>query len=395
MDKRRLDELHNLYSTTLFNDVIPFWEKYSMDTEYGGYLHYVDRDGSLLCDDKSVWFQGRTCWLFSRLYNTVEKKQSWLENAKLGYDFLCSHCFDSRGRMYFTVTKDGKPLQMRRYYFSETFAIIAFFEYSRASGDKEALQRGRDLFSKVMGYYRNPDPAIFTPKIDPNTRNLIGHSYPMILIATAQIARECDPDNPIYQDFIDECIKELLTKFVKPEYKALLEFVTADGEIFNSPTGRTINPGHAIETSWFLMHEGIHTDDKELIGQAVDILDWSFERGWDKEYGGLFNFVDLDGKPPEKIEWDMKYWWPHTEALYASLLAHHLTGKEQFGEMYEKIHEFTFGCFPDPEYGEWYGYLHRDGSVCLPIKGSMFKGAFHLPRQLLYGIKLIDKMGTV
>ena len=95
---------------------------------------------------------------------------------------------------------------------------------------------------------------------------------------------------------------------------------------------------------------------------------------------------------PEPYEHDMKLWWPHNEALYATLLAHHLTGDQKWSAWYERLHEYSFGHFPDREHGEWYGYLHRDGTVSSPIKGNMWKGPFHLPRMQLYGWKLLEEM---
>lgn len=395
MDKTKLLLIKAQYESALFDDIIPFWEKHSIDDIHGGYLHCLDRDGSLLNDDKAVWLQGRECWLFARLYNDVKKDEKWLGYAKLGYEFLKAHCFDNRGKMYFSVTKSGKPLQMRRYFYSETFAIIAFAEYGKAAKDEEALTLARELFATILDYQKNPNNELLPPKINPNTRQLIAHGPLMITIATAQVLQECDGDKPIYQTAIDACMSEIFTKFLKPKLGVLLESVKPDGSIFNNPEGRTINPGHAIEASWFIMHEGLRKNNEEIINKALDIFKWSFERGWDKEYGGLFNFVDLDEKPSDKIEWDMKFWWPHNEALYASLLAYSITNEQYYFDIFNEVNEYSFNTFADPDYGEWFGYLHRDGSICLPVKGSMFKGAFHLPRQMLLSIKLLEDMTKI
>ena len=392
MEKKRIAELKEIYEKELFEYVLPFWEKNSVDEEYGGYVHYLGVDGSVLCTDKSLWVQGRQAWLFSRLYNTVEKREKWLHYAKLGYDFLRKHGFDERGKMYFTVTQDGKPLRMRRYYFSETFAIIAAAEYSKASGDKEALEFADELFDRVCGYYYEPDEKLVPPKTNPETRPSTGHAVPMIMIATAQVVRECGGDKEKYDKAIDGFVDIILTKFVKPEYRALLEAVAPEGSIIDTPEGREINPGHAIETSWFLMQEAENRKDDDLLKRACEILEWSFERGWDEEFGGLLSFVDLKGLPPAKMEWDMKYWWPHNELLYASILAHYLTGEEKYKAMFEKAQIYTFNTFPDHENGGWFGYMHRDGSVAMQVKGTMFKAAFHVPRQLLYTWQLLGKM---
>ncbi len=389
MKTERIKQLKDLYRDVLLNDIVPFWSKNSIDWVNGGYYSYLDRDGSILNTDKSVWILGRQCWLYSRLYNTVEKRTEWLEAAKNGYDFLNKYCFDSDGRMFFQVTKDGKPLRKRRYFFSETFAVMAYVEYAKAAGIEESLEKARNVYKSIIRMYETP--GILPPKIIPETRKLRSHGNTMSLLATSLVINEAD-ENSFYEKAIDNCVNDIFRYFVKNDRKALLEVVGENGEIIDNPDGRCINPGHSIESAWFLMHEGMRRNDKSIIDSAVEILDWSFERGWDKEYGGLLSFVDLDGKPPEKVEWDMKYWWPHNETMYATLLAHYLTGDAKYEALYEKVHDWTFKHFPDPEYGEWYGYLHRDGSVSLPIKGSVWKGPFHIPRQLLYGIELLEKM---
>jgi len=382
-------QLKELYERTLLEDIIPFWMKYSLDNINGGYYHYVDRDGSILSTDKSVWIQGRQTWMFSKLYNTFEKRQEWLEIAASGYNFLKDYCFDSDGRMFFQVTCDGKPLRKRRYWFSEAFAAIAFAEYAKAAGNDEILLKSKEIYNLMVKLYRNPD--VKNSKVIAETRKIKSHSETMILIATSQALRDVQYDG-LYNEIIDECMDELLTCFVDRDKKALFEFTGPNGEKLDTPQGRCLNPGHAIETSCFLMNEGLYRNDLQITKMAMEILDWMLERGWDKKYGGLFYFQDVDGKPPEQLEWDMKLWWPHNEAMYALLLACYISEDKKYEQWYEKVHRWSFEHFPDPEYGEWYGYLHRDGSVLLPIKGSMWKGPFHLPRYLLNSIKLMEKM---
>ena len=149
--KQDLIALKDFYENQLLNDTVPFWFPRSYDTEHGGFLLMRDADGSLIDDDKAVWIQGRATWLLSTLYNTVEKKQEWLDGAKLGYDFLNKHCFDTDGQMFFHVTREGKPIRKRRYFFSETFAVIAFAAYCKASGDEEAaMQCKKSYLANVL-----------------------------------------------------------------------------------------------------------------------------------------------------------------------------------------------------------------------------------------------------
>ncbi len=371
------------YRSYLIDNVMPFWLNYGLDKENGGFFTCLDRKGELFSEDKSVWFQGRGTWIFSKLYNDVEKNPAYLQAAKLGYDFL-KKCFDSDGRMFFIVTKDARPIQKRRYYFSETFAAIACAEYYTASGDEEALQLSRKVFDLLLYLYKNP--SALKPKFNPETVKMKGLAAPMILLSTAQVLRTHDKEfEGKYDDFISGLMEEILNGGYF-RHGHLFENAPPDG----GPKGRLINPGHAIEASWFLAIEANRRNDEQALKKALEILDASLNIGWDREYGGLFSFVDYEGRPPEQLEWDMKLWWPHTEAMIATALAWRITKEEKYKIWFEKIEDYSFDKFSDTQYGEWYGYLHRDGSVSNTLKGNLFKGPYHLPRAL---ILLTDILG--
>ena len=291
--------------------------------------------------------------------------------------------------MFYEVTRDGRPLRKRRYIYTETFGTIAFAEYSLAAGDEKRLARAKKLYRLLVRYYQNPD--LLPPKIYPQTRQMKSHAMPMILLATTQQIRKTG-DDPLYGEVIDNSLKEIFEDFMRYDEKALLETVGPRGERLDSPEGRCINPGHAIETSWFIMEEGRHRNDKKLVEKGLTILDWSLNWGWDKEYGGILYFVDVEGKPCDQYEHDMKLWWPHNEALYACLLAHYLTGRKEYEDWYEKIHGWTYAHFPDKKNGEWFKYLHRDGTISSTIKGNRWAGPFHLSRMQLYCWKLLEEM---
>lgn len=389
MDKQRIVELRQLYEKELLENVMPFWEKVAPDYEFGGLFHWAERDGTLYSTDKCSWFQGRGTWVFSKLYNEIEPRPEWLEIAQLGYDFLMKNCFDQDGRMFFELTREGKPIRKRRYWFAEAFAVSAMAEYYKACKKPEVLEEAKKLFNKIVYYYKNPE--VLPAKYIGENFQIKSHNMRMVLVATAQVLRGAEYDIQ-YDLLINSVIEELLRDFVKEDKRALLECVAPDGSYISTPLGRRINPGHSMETAWFLLEEAEYRQDNTLLQKAADIIQWSMEWGWDTEKEGIFNYVDLEGKSSDKIEWDMKYWWTHAEALYANLYAFYLTGNTLFEKNYNKVHQYTFTHFPDYEYGEWYGYLHRDGTICLPAKGSMFKGPFHIPRTLIYGIKLLKRM---
>ncbi len=379
-NSERMQEMEALYSDALLKDVVPFWLRFSLDHKHGGYLTCLDREGDVYGTDKAMWLQCREAWMFSRLYNALEKRPEWLEAAHLGVEFISRHGFDADGRMFFLLTQEGEPLRKRRYLFTECFGIIAFAEYARASGREEYLHRAKELYRLVVDLYRKPDAL--EPKVFPETRLMKSLAAPMMLLATTQELRAFDTD-PLYGIIAGETSREIIRDFLKPDEKAMLETVGPNGERLDIPEGRCVNPGHAVETAWFLMREGMFQGDEMMVETACRGLSWSLELGWDDDHGGLLAFVDIEGKPPERLEWDMKLWWPHTEALYASLLAYHSTHERRFLAWFESIHSYAFARFPDEEYGEWFGYLHRDGTTANELKGSTWKGMFHIPRAML------------
>ena len=396
MNKELLKSYQNYYRSRLLDDCIPFWMNSDLlDWEYGGYMTNVDRQGKVYSEDKSGWFQGRCLWTFSALCNNYGKRPEWVEAAELGVKFLNEKCVDTDGRMFFTLTRDGRPLRKRRYMFSESFYVLSIAEYGLMSGDKEAIKKAEDCFELMLKLYRHPelDPYKVTPKTYASTRSERASAVPMVLVSSAQLLRRCDPEKADYYTGVAQEMADSIIKYhYKPERHCVLETVGANGEFINNPAGRCINPGHSMENSWFLMSQAVYTGDKELLQIALNILNWSLEWGWDKEYGGFIYFTDCDGRPPEQLEHDMKLWWVHDEALIATLYAYGITGEEKYFEWFKKVHDFAFGHFSDPEYGEWYGYLHRDNTVSHTQKGSMWKGPFHYPRMLMIMDKLLGRI---
>lgn len=389
MEKTFFTEYKKKIDDILMNDFVSFWEEKSVDPEYGGYLCGFDREGNLFYEDKSVWQQGRSLWMFSKLYNDFGQKKLWLDAAKSGYDFINNHCFAENGHMYFRVTRKGEPLVERRYYFSEAFAVMGYAGYYKATKDESVKKRAVDLYNLMLKYYKTP--GYFPPKINPETRRNRGHSIVMIMMNVSQQMREID-DNPVYDEIISECIKTITEVFIKEDKKVLLETVGANGEFLDTPEGRFINPGHSMETAWFMMKEAIHRKDNALMEKSIKVTEWSLERGFDEEMGGIFYFVDLYNKPVLSLEWDMKLFWVHCEAMVALTYSYLYTKDDKYMRLFAKIFDYVCKHFADPGYPEWYGHLHRDGTPISQIKGSDWKGPFHNVRAFMVLSQLFEKI---
>lgn len=374
---------------------IDFWLKNGMDPVNGGVYTCLDRKGEVYSTDKSVWMQGRCGWMFAHLCHVYGVKEEWLAASKSCIDFLEAHCRNSEAanRLYFTVTAEGEPLRQRRYYFSEAFYALANAEYYGVTGEQVHLERARwayDLYWDLS--HGAPDPAGLGPK---STRTGRSFGLPMIILNVTGTMLRVDPERrALYEERAQACVDEIFQYHVHPELKCVLENVAEDGSarLFYTE-GRTVNPGHDIEGVWFLLEHAGRTGDAELVQKAAQIFDWAIEAGWDREYGGLLYFIDCLGKPPEAYEHDMKLWWPHNEIMIASLMLYRDTGDEKYFQWFETVMDYVKQHFADPEYGEWYGYLRRDGRPTMPsTKGSTFKGPFHLPRALIQCDQMLGQL---
>jgi len=365
------------YKSELINNILPFWLKDAVDYENGGIYTCLDREGNIYGTEKSVWFQGRALWVFSKAYNCIDKNEEYLKAAKCIYSFLPA-CTDKDGRMYFTVTKDGREIQKRRYYFSETFAAIGCAELYKATGDKEVLKTAEMYFDVAYKCFKGEIKT--APKFNGENHSFKALSPVMIMLSTAQVMASTDSEkSEEYAKFAEECLDEILNGgFLKEN--ALFEGVDKNGNFVDSPTGRIVNPGHSMEAAWFVMSQGILMGRDDIIAKGKEIIDITLPLGWDEKNGGIIAFTDVKGNPPVQLEWDMKLWWPQCETMIAARMAYNIFGDEKYKKLYEDLKEYCEKYFVDKECGEWYGYLHYDNTPSTTLKGNIFKGPFHIPR---------------
>ena len=382
-------EYTGLYHDNLINDIVPFWLKNSADKEYGGYFSCLDREGRVFDTDKFIWLQCRQLWCFSMLHNEVESKQEWLDFALQGADFLTNHGRDKEGNWYFSLTKEGNPLVQPYNIFSDCFAAMGFGQLFKATGNQEHANIAKETFSNIL--QRKEHPKGKYSKSYPRTRELQSFALPMILTnLVLEMEHLLEPS--LVNKTIEEGIDTVMNKFYRPELGVILENIYIDGSLSDSFEGRLVNPGHGLESMWFLMDIGVRTDDKQLIRKAVDVALRLLEYGWDQKYGGIFYFLDVKGYPPQQLEWDQKLWWVHLEAIISMLKGYLLTGDERCWQWFEKLHNYSWEHFPDKKNGEWFGYLNRQGKVLLPLKGGKWKGCFHVPRALYQGWKTLEQI---
>lgn len=383
-------QIASRYEKELRENCLPFWLENSQDKEFGGYYSCLNRDGSVYDTDKFIWLQGREVWMFAMLYNNVEKNQEWLDCAIQGAEFLKKYGHDENWDFYFSLNREGRPLVQPYNIFSNTFACMAFAQLAKATGNEEYAQLARKIFTRILERRSNPKGQWC--KAYPGTRPMKDFALPMIICNMALEVEDILEDKSVLEQTIDTCLHEVFDVFYQPNLGCMLENVSSvDGTPVDCFEGREINPGHDLEALWFMMNLGIRRGDKALIEKCVEIALKVIDLGWDKEYGGIFYFLDAKGAPQQKLEWDQKLWWVHIESAIAMLKGYQLTGNEKCLEWFMELDEYLWNNFKDKEYPEWFGYLNRRGEMLLPLKGGKWKGCFHVPRGLYQIWKLAEE----
>lgn len=376
------------YKNELLNEVIPFWENHSLDHEFGGYFTCLDAQGQIYDTDKFIWLQARQIWLFSTLYQTVQKNENWKDIAQRGADFLEKNGRDPKGHWYFSLNRTGEPLVQPYNIFSDCFAAMAFGKLHEIDPQRRYAQIAQQTFTSILNRQNHSKGSY--EKRYPGTRNLQNFALPMIL---CNLSLELEPllGSDKVSEVTDAVIDLVMNTFYDESTGLVLENVSDKGTFVDSFEGRLLNPGHAIEAMWFIMNLGIRRSDSELVEKAEKIMFQQLEHGWDDTHGGIFYFMDIKGHPPQQLEHDQKLWWVHLETLVALAKTYAHNQNPKAAAWFEKVHDYTWDHFRDTKNGgEWFGYLNRQGKVHLNLKGGKWKGCFHVPRALLEVWKTLE-----
>ena len=397
MEKRQSDamgltlegkkELASQYRSLLLDGIAPFWLGRGIDREHGGVLTCMSDDGRVLSGDKFIWSQARSVWTFSGLYNRIEPRAEFLAAAENSARFLLAHGRDSRGRWVYHTDREGRVLEGATSIYADCFAIYGLSEYYRATRDEAALDVARQSFDRVVRRIEEPDFNETVPY--PMPAGWRNHGVPMIMTeVTHELARTLRDER--LEKLAGQYADRIMRHFVKPDRKVLLEFLTRDYQELPPPAGTFVMPGHAIESMWFVMHVARHCGDRELIQRAAEVIRWHLEYAWDAEFGGLLLSRDTLGGEPFLPHSQKKLWWPHVEALYATLLAYELTRQDWCLAWYKKVADWAWSHFPMPNCGEWYQRLTREGKPSSEVIALPVKDPFHLPRGAMLIVQLME-----
>lgn len=380
-----VDGLLSKYREELTGRVLPFWLRHALDRKNGGYYNCLDAAGEVYDTRKHVWMQGRGAWMFARLYNTFDPRPEYKEAAEVIFRFIEEHARKNEPRCWHTLTEDGKPVFFQRKPYTAFFVALAMVEYSKISKDASHLAEAIDLFWRMEEWLRKPE-LLGRPSVGGG----VGYTQLADLYVLGWLAFELDQvhEDARYAQVIQRCLQRLMAHF-HPEHKLLMENAAlGDVKQFRQfPEGRLVCTGSSLEVCWLFLHMLKKYPNATTEQMLLESILGALEYGWDKEFGGLTYFQDLNGRPPVALESNMKLWWSHTEGIYAAALGYKQTGDERYLKWWRKVDEYSFRVFADGQHGEWFGYCDRRGEVATAMKGGPYKGIFHVPRALLFTLQ--------
>jgi N-acylglucosamine 2-epimerase len=411
------EALLEFYKNHLKNVLLPFWNR-ALDEDQGGVFTCFNNNGDILIShDKYTWSQGRLIWIWSKIADLCNNEMldfdpnPYLRHAKLTADFLLEHAFLPNGNCAFLLSKDGhykESISGAGYdtsFYADCFVVLGLSCFSRINKSLKYLERALILYDSIIDRVKKGN---LRSEPYPIAEGYRAHSVPMILLNIASDLFESlqafkHPKQNEFRKYCEVIVNEILTLYRK-EDGLIAEMIPEDVRQFGSLLARHINPGHTIEDMWFIIHAAKLFNYPEWINPAVESIAVSLNIGWDSEFGGLLRFVDKNGGKPTGMlisdpyeqlildTWDTKLWWPHSEALYATLLAERITHDERWGVWYKKIHNYVFNTFPNPDISvkEWIQIRDRKGIPIEKVVALPVKDPFHIIRNVLLIIELLE-----
>lgn len=381
--------MENFYRQFLFEGILPFWLKHGIDREHGGLLTCLNEQGEQIGTDKFVWSQARGIWTFAAIYRRLKADPQLLRIAVHTAEFCLTHAILSDGRVAFRVSRSGEVIEGHTSIYADLFLAYGLNELYLATRIERYREMAIGLFKQSAREIRKPYFDKLAPYALPEQVAWV-HGPPMIALETANELLESTDDSEVIE-FVDWALDRIMRQHRRPEMRTLIEHLGARDEFLDTPPGRAVVPGHAIESMWFVIHAARRRNRPELVAEAVEVIQWMLEAGWDPEFGGIFLGLDAKGvRPPWFANADKKIWWVHCEALYALLLSSRLTGEKWCSEWFERVREWAFRHHGDGS-TEWVQRLDRSGRPITELIALPVKDPFHLPRSLVLSIQLLSE----
>ncbi len=389
MANQSLEDMRDFYREFLMDNVVPYWDNNGLDFDNGGFLNCMKDDGTRITDDKLVMYQGRGLFTFSYLYNHFDKSEERLDFITKTRNLLLAYGRDDKGDWIHKLGPTGEVREGPKSIYTDMAVCYGLTEYYRATGDKESLEAARETAMRVANRMDRTDFVAEDPMaLKSGYRN----QGLQLLFINALTPLCTEVEDSELEEVIERCLRLILDHHLDRDRKIIIEILDKDFKVVDFPEGRDYLPGDGIEAGWIFMAEALRRKDEELKETALTILDWHLDAGWDKEYDGIFWWLNIDRKTPHNEKWDNKMWWCHTESLIATSMAFENTGNEHWLDWFRKVHDYAFRVFPDKENGEWRSKCDRKGNPIAATPPVPVKDNFRVLRSMMFVLGCLERL---
>jgi N-acylglucosamine 2-epimerase len=382
-----LEELREKYRTELFSRFLPNMDSYAVDHEHGGVMCSLDvRTGELENTNKTAWFVGRGLWLYSYLYNNLEKDPRFLEIASKSKDLLLSLQPSDDSFWVSKFTREGSPLSGPGDIYGSLFVAEGLAEYAKASGEMKYRELAKKIIFNCVGRYDQPDysynisylqnaPEIQGPRV-------LGHWMIFLSLSTQMLKHAPDKD---LEKLAERSVNAIMKHHINPEHGLTNEVINHDLSVPDNEYAQFSVIGHGLETLAFVMFEAARIKDKELFELSQNAFKKHVNVAHDALYGGYFhNLLDVN-----KYDWEVrKSLWNQQEVLNGALFLIEHTGDDWARRTFAGTDAYIFEKFFRPENKFWFS----GGDRKLSDPNTDLLEHYHHGRQLMYGLLSIERM---
>ena len=397
-------EIRKKYRHDLFEEYLPFWEKFGVDHEHGGFFHSLDYDGTRVKTDKFHWFQGRGVWVYSFLYQHFGKEARYLEIANKAKDFILKHEPQPDGWWAETLTPEGKLVRpFTGDVYGMYFGAEGLQEFAAATGDAQAHELSLGLMKKLWSHINSPSvqlPGTGRPGVRPQGMWMVN-----LRIATQMLRRWKDPE---IAEIAERCVDAIINRHYNPDIGLNNELLNFD---FSRPPEEATKSllGHSAETLWMVMDEADRRGDSKLWQTAAERIRRHLDVGWDYVYGGLAQWINVDQGcyqwPADRpvgtdLEFRgtgeyfyMKPLWALNEVLIATLNIYERSRAEWAARYFTMAQDLIDRKYSALTHGKSGYMLFADRKLTFQPHVTR-QDNYHPPRQLMLNLLTLERMGT-
>lgn len=398
-----IEDLRDDYRKRLFDRYLPFWDNGAFDDDIGGVMCNLNDDGTVAEDEKFIWFQGRSLWVYAYLYNNFGQDRRWLERAVKMRDFIVTYMNAGNGRWYERMNRDGSVREgVSKSLYGWAFIAEGLQELYQARGDERDLAISRETLKAMRDEYESPMfGGVANLGGYPETMDFTGHRAQGIHMCFLNILRQMlqHTDDEELKALQREQVDIIMKRFYNPEFGLTNEYLHHDWSRIQGYDDYML-VGHSIEVQWMLMLEAVRLKDSMLFESSKNLIRRYIEMGWDYVFDGLgathFYVFDGENRTREKL-YGVKEGWAHTEVLIALMHVIEYSGEEWATLWYNRAHAYIMERFDTP-CGVWKQSINRYGGEVdqsLKIRSRWHptrKDNFHQPRALMMNLLSLERM---